>query len=410
MPSSSKVYAKDLQHNTFSIKKTAAFKRIFMKILADENIPLVNEFFQSIGEVITRPGRTMVNDDARDASALLVRSVTTVNQHLLNSSKVSFVGTCTIGVDHLDQQWLQNNHVEFSSAPGCNANSVVEYVYAALCHLDVNWRDKKFGIIGCGNVGGLLYKRLKLQGVDCYCYDPLRTADYNADLTSLEDVLRCDIISMHTPLTKTGEHPSFHLINLPELQQLKKGAVLLNCGRGPVINNTDLLQFLTDRNDVRVVLDVWEPEPDISLDLLDKVALGSPHIAGYSYDGKLKGTEMIYQALCKHLNLPATLSVTDLVPPLVNNQLAVAEDQTTWEQVKRLIAQVYSIADDDKRLRELAVCARNGEDNFAIGFDGLRKHYPTRREFHNYQVLGADSKTTEWLRILGFGIAPSSNE
>lgn len=381
-----------------------------MKILADENIPLVHEFFDSIGEVITRPGRTMSNNDALTASALLVRSVTKVNQSLLQSTNISFVGTCTIGVDHLDQQWLQNNQIEFSSAPGCNANSVVEYVYAALCHMDVNWLDKKFGIIGCGNVGGLLYKRLKLQGVDCYCYDPLRTPEDNTDLTSLEEVLSCDIISMHTPLTKTGEYPSFHLLNLPELRQLKPGAVLLNCGRGPVINNADLLQFLTERHDVRVVLDVWEPEPDISLDLLDKVVLGSPHIAGYSYDGKLKGTEMIYEALCKHLKRKPELTIQDLVPPLINNQLQLTSNQPTWEQVKQLIAQVYSIADDDKRLRDLAQRARKGEDNFAIGFDSLRKYYPARREFHNYQVIGADNKTAEWLSVLGFGIAQSAND
>jgi erythronate-4-phosphate dehydrogenase len=381
-----------------------------MKILADENIPLVNEFFQSIGEVVTRPGRTMTNDDARDATVLLVRSVTQVNQALLNASKVSFVGTCTIGVDHLDQHWLDNNQIEFSSAPGCNAGSVVEYVYAALCHLDVNWLDKKFGIIGCGNVGGLLYKRLKLQGVSCFCYDPLLTTGDNADLTSLEEVLSCDIISMHTPLTKTGKHPSFHLINLPELQQLKAGAVLLNCGRGPVVNNADLLQFLSERNDVRVVLDVWEPEPNISLKLLDKVALGSPHIAGYSYDGKLKGTEMIYQALCKYFNRSAELSVCDLVPSLANNQLQVAQNQTTWEHVKQLIGQVYSIADDDQRLRALAQRVRKGEDNFATGFDGLRKYYPIRREFHNYQVIGANDKTAEWLRALGFGADHSIND
>ncbi|MET0355386.1 MAG: 4-phosphoerythronate dehydrogenase [Cellvibrio sp.] len=379
-----------------------------MKILADENIPLVKEFFQSIGEVITRPGRTMINSDTLSASALLVRSVTNVNEVLLKASDVNFVGTCTIGIDHLDQQWLQNNHIAFSSAPGCNANSVVEYVYAALCHLDVNWLDKKFGIIGCGNVGGLLYKRLKLQGVDCYCYDPLRTPEHNSDLTTLEEVLACDIISMHTPLTKTGDHPSFHLLNLPELQQLKPGAVLLNCGRGPVINNADLLQFLSMRDDVRVVLDVWEPEPDISLDLLDKVALGSPHIAGYSYDGKLKGTEMIYHALCSHFKFSADLSIKDLVPPLVNNQLQVAEGKTTWQQVKELIAQVYSIANDDKNLRLLAQVAREGKQNFATGFDGLRKHYPVRREFHNYEVINADNTTAEWLRVLGFGVKQSN--
>ena len=379
-----------------------------MKILADENIPLVKEFFQSIGEVTTRPGRTMINDNTLDVSALLVRSVTNVDESLLKGSKVDFVGTCTIGVDHLDQQWLQDNQIAYSSAPGCNANSVVEYVYAALCHLDVNWLDKKFGIIGCGNVGGLLHKRLKLQGVDCYCYDPLLTPEHNPDLTSLEEVLACDIISMHTPLTKNGEHPSFHLINSPELKQLKSGAVLLNCGRGPVINNADLLQFLTERKDVHVVLDVWEPEPNISLDLLDKVALGSPHIAGYSYDGKLKGTEMIYQALCSHLKKPANLSIKDLVPPLSNNQLTALPNAKVWQQVKQLISQVYSIENDDKNLRLLAQSAREGKQDFGAGFDGLRKTYPIRREFQNYEVVNGDYQTAKWLEILGFGVKSNS--
>jgi erythronate-4-phosphate dehydrogenase len=167
------------------------------------------------------------------------------------------------------------------------------------------------------------------------------------------------------------------------------------------------LKFLTDRPDVRVVLDVWEPEPNISLNLLDKVALGSPHIAGYSYDGKLKGTEMIYQALCKHLNRSAELSVKNLVPPLANNQLSAMQNQTSWEQVKQLVAQVYSIADDDKRLRVLAERARAGEADFSVGFDGLRKHYPTRREFHNYQVTGVSDATAKWLNVLGFGVDTS---
>lgn len=379
-----------------------------MKILADENIPLVAEFFQSLGQVTTRPGRTMNAADAKDATALLVRSVTQVNESLAGGSSLNFVGTCTIGIDHLDQAWLHQNHIEFSSAPGCNANSVVEYVYAALCHLDINWLDKKFGIIGCGNVGGLLYKRLKLQGVDCYCYDPNLTSGQNADLTSLEEVLACDLISLHTPLVRSGEFPSFHLIQAAELQQLKPGAVLLNCGRGPVINNADLLQFLQVRDDVRVVLDVWEPEPDISLALLDKVALGSPHIAGYSYDGKLKGTEMIYQALCRHLGREPSLSLAQLVPPLADNRLALLQDKSLWEQIRHLVAQVYSIADDDRRLRALAQAARSGQANFAAGFDELRKHYPTRREFHNYEIAAdsvIDETARQWLSVLGFKIS-----
>jgi erythronate-4-phosphate dehydrogenase len=360
-----------------------------MKILADENIPLVTEFFQAIGDVVTKPGRTLQAEDAQDANILLVRSVTRVNEQLLDRSTVGFVGTCTIGVDHLDQPWLQNNQIKFSSAPGCNANSVVEYVYAALCHLDVDWRGKKFGIIGCGNVGGLLHRSLKRQGVDCYCYDPFLSADQYQDLTTLEQVLACDIISLHTPLTRSGEYPSFHLINLPELKQLKTAAVVLSCGRGPVINNVDLLQFLQQRTDVQFVLDVWEPEPDISLALLDKVALGSPHIAGYSYDGKLKGTEMIYQAVCKYLACEASVSLSQLVPPLMDNQLLLMEGLSPWQQVKQLIARVYTIADDDKRLRNLARNAREGAENFSAGFDELRKNYPMRREFHNYCIVNS---------------------
>jgi erythronate-4-phosphate dehydrogenase len=375
-----------------------------MKILADENIPLVAEFFQSLGTVVTHAGRTLQAKDASDANALLVRSVTQVNAQLLNKSTVNFVGTCTIGVDHVNQPWLHENNIAFASAPGCNANSVVEYVYAALCHLDVDWRDKKFGIIGCGNVGGLLYKNLKKQHVDCYCYDPFLTKNHNADLTSLEAVLACDIISLHTPLTTSGEHASFHLLNLPELQQLKTGAVLLNCGRGAVINNADLLTFLQQRGDVKVVLDVWEPEPNISLGLLDKVAIGTPHIAGYSYDGKLKGTEMVYHAFCKHVEREATLNLSQLVPPLENNKLVLAAEKSHWQQIKQLVAQGYSIANDDKRLRDLA---HANTENFAEGFDDLRKHYPTRREFHNYHIVtqqALDQAMVAWLSALGFTI------
>lgn len=379
-----------------------------MKIVADENIPLVDEFFSHLGCVTRLPGRTMTANDIQDADVLIVRSVTKVNPVLLGGSKVKFVGTCTIGVDHLDQGYLDDHAIRWSSAPGCNANSVVEYVYAALCHLDINWLPVKFGIIGCGNVGGLLYKRLKAQGVDVRCYDPNLALAQNPDLTGLDEVLACDVISMHTPLVTTGPHPTFHLLGRKELLQLKTGAVLINCGRGPVINNQALLDVLAERDDLRVVLDVWEPEPEISLELLNHVLLGSPHIAGYSYDGKLNGTEMIYQALCRHLDKSPQSSLTALVPPLVNNQLRIDKNidkhNNIFNIVKQLIKQVYDIAADDARLRALATQAFAGEVVFGEGFDSLRKHYPIRREFHNYQVhleniTAADKK---WLQVLGF--------
>lgn len=375
-----------------------------MKIVADENIPLINEFFGHLGEIKRLPGRSMTAEDVRAADVLIVRSVTPVNAALLEGSRVRFVGTCTIGVDHLDQAWLEQQGIAWSSAPGCNANSVVEYVYAALCHLDIHWLYGRFGIIGCGNVGGLLYRRLKAQGVDVRCYDPNLTLAQNPDLTSLEDVLACDFISMHTPLVTTGSYPSFHLVGERELAQLRPGAILINAGRGAVVDNQALLDCLRVRHDVRVVLDVWEPEPDISLELLNEVAIGSPHIAGYSYDGKLNGTAMIYQACCKHIGVAPQADLSELVPPLDDNLLDTAGLTQPWPLAKHLIKQVYDIAADDARLREQAQLARAGNSEFGAGFDHLRKHYPRRREFHNYQVrLSAQAEAARhWLTVLGF--------
>jgi erythronate-4-phosphate dehydrogenase len=375
-----------------------------MKIIADENIPLVEEFFSHLGAVVRRPGRQMVPDDINDADALLIRSVTSVNADLLANSAVTFVGTCTIGIDHLDQDFLNRRGIHFSSAPGCNANSVVEYVYAALCELDVDWRAKTVGIIGCGNVGGLLHRRLRAQGVECRCYDPFLSVEQNPDLTSLEDVLNCDIVSLHTPLTKSGPYPSFHLLGLPELRQLKRDAVLLNCGRGPVIDNHALLAFLQERNDVRVVLDVWEPEPAISQELLAKVALGTPHIAGYSYDGKLKGTEMIYQALCAHLDRVPQQSLPLLVSPMKGNNLSIPSGDH-WRVIKGLVKQVYDIAADDAALRGLANTSSD-IPTLASGFDALRKHYPVRREFQNYRLPMSSLDPSLEIRLLELGFTP----
>lgn len=376
-----------------------------MKIVADENIPLVNEFFSRLGDVVCLPGRSLSAADVVDADALIVRSVTRVNEALLAGSNVKFVGTCTIGVDHLDQAYLDRQGISWSSAPGCNANSVVEYVYAALAHLDVNWLGVRFGIIGCGNVGGLLYQRLKAQGVDIRCYDPNLTAAQNPDLTSLDDVLACDVISMHTPLVTGGPYPSFHLLGAQELRQLKPGAVLINAGRGPVIDNQALLQVLNERADLRVVLDVWEPEPDISQELLDKVLLGSPHIAGYSYDGKLNGTERVYRSLCAHLGVKPQATLESLVPPLKDNQLCVDNERLpVFALAQALIKQVCDIAADDARLRTLSSSARTGAQSVSEGFDSLRKHYPKRREFHNYQVHldSVPPEYKQWLEVLGF--------
>lgn len=376
-----------------------------MKIVADENIPLVKEFFSDMGEVSVHPGRTLKASDVEGASALIVRSVTNVNESLLVKSNISFVGTCTIGIDHLATEYLDTADIEWCSAPGCNANSVVEYVYAALADVGINWRHQKVGIIGCGNVGGALYRRLKSQNVSLRCYDPFLTSAENEDVTTLADVLACDVICMHTPLTKSGQHPTYHLIGETELALLKPGAVLINAGRGPVIDNTALLTALKKGLHATVILDVWEPEPAINVELLEHVHIGTPHIAGYSYDGKLNGTEMIYQRCCHHFNQPIKHSLSQLVPPLNADVLRIPHTLSDpFSKVQYAIKQVYDIRADDQRLREAATLSAEYGESIAERFDELRKHYPRRREFHNYNVC-TDTLTAEevsWFTAIGF--------
>ncbi len=376
-----------------------------MKIIADENIPRVNEYFGSLGNVVSLPGRKITPADVKDADALIVRSVTQVNETLLKGSAVKFVGTCTIGTDHLDTEWLDSMGISWASAPGCNANSVVEYVFSALAALNVDWRGKSFGIIGCGNVGGALYRRLTSLGLPCVVFDPLLSSEQNADLSNLETVLKADVVCCHAPLTTTGESPSYHLLNAENLPYLKGDAVLINAGRGAVIDNAALLNQLRRRNDLTVVLDVWEGEPEPLMPLLEKVQIATPHIAGYSYDGKVRGAEMIYQALCRDQRLEGDCSFESIEESrLLSGDLSVENS----------ILSAYNIRADDARMREQLKNLQG--KTLGEQFDLLRKHYPVRREFHNYAIdssellhwnVNQDSLSEK--RSLGFKVRPSKN-
>jgi erythronate-4-phosphate dehydrogenase len=242
----------------------------------------------------------------------------------------------------------------------------------------VDWRGKSVGIVGCGNVGGHLHRRLLALGVDCRCYDPFLSRADNADLCSLDDVLAADIVCLHTPLTLSGPHPTRHLIGMAQLQQLNSGALLLNAGRGDVIDNQALLSFLQQRQDVQVVLDVWEGEPNINTSLLRLVDLASPHIAGYSFDGKVAGTEMIYQALCTFFGIEATMCADDVVAAeLTPLDLSASSD---FELMREAVLGAYDIRGDDACMREQLQNLTGNE--LRKGFDALRKNYPKRREFH----------------------------
>ncbi len=361
-----------------------------MKIVVDANIPLAEEFFSLLGEVTLIPPRELSAEKVRDADVLIVRSVVRIGKELLENSRVKFVGSCTAGVDHLDTAYLDEKNITWTGAPGCNANAVVEYVLSVFAMLykdrNVDWWNRSVGIVGCGNVGGRLYKKLTALGVVCHCYDPLLPVKTYENLTTLDNVLACDIVCVHAPLTKIGPFPSYHLLGEKELNQLKLNAVLISAGRGAVVDNQALISLLKKRSDITAVLDVWEDEPIISDELLNLVALGTPHIAGHSYDGKVLGTDIIYNKLCEFLQIEPKSVLSDFVSS-IDASIPIPSGDDIYAQLSDVILSAHDVREDDRQLREALVKtdSSNKESRGAV-FDQLRKNYKKRREFSHYTV------------------------
>lgn len=367
-----------------------------MKIVADENIPYLEAFFQGLGEVTALPGRQMSAEQVRDGDILLVRSVTPVNAGLLAGSRVKFVGTCTIGTDHLDTDYLASENIAYASAPGCNAGGVLQYVLSVLASLEDSWFEKKIGVIGCGNVGSRVVNALGAIGVQVRVYDPFLASGSVKGLTDLGDVLSCDVIAMHTPFTRTPPFPTHHLINRHNLPLLKPGAVLLNAGRGGAIDNQALLQFLTEGAELRVILDVWEHEPAIDLELMNLCAFATPHIAGYSHEGKVKGSAMIYAALAKFLGTPE--NAIEQHTARVLDQAFGPPSELHCGDLAEAILKSYCIREDDLRTRSHLT----SRDTVAVEFDRLRKSYPERREFGHFKVHTRNHELRRTLSAIGF--------
>ncbi|RBL69956.1 4-phosphoerythronate dehydrogenase PdxB [Pseudomonas sp. MWU13-2625] len=359
-----------------------------MLIVADENIPLLDAFFAGFGEIRRVPGRSIDRATVEQADVLLVRSVTNVNRALLEGSKVRFVGTCTIGTDHLDLDYFNEAGITWSSAPGCNARGVVDYVLGSLMTLaeieGVDLPQRTYGVIGAGEVGGRLIKVLKGLGWNVKVCDPPRQAAEGGDYVSLEKIIeQCDVISLHTPLTRTGEGATWHLFDEQRLQQLKPGAWLINAARGPVVDNAALRKVLLAREDLQAVLDVWEAEPEVDVALAELCVLATPHIAGYSLDGKQRGTAQIYQAYCEFIGQPPSIQLSDLLPaPWLSEVTLHADSDPAWA-LAMLCRGVYDPRRDDADFRRSLV-GNVGEQRAA--FDVLRKQYPVRREIEGLKV------------------------
>ncbi len=359
-----------------------------MRLLADENIPLLDPFFASFGEIRRQAGRAIDRAAVMDADALLVRSVTRVDRALLEGSAVKFVGTCTIGTDHLDLDWFAEAGIAWSSAPGCNARGVVDYVLGALFALaerrGADLAQRTYGVVGAGQVGGRLVEVLRGLGWNVLVCDPPRQAREGGDFVSLAEILaRCDAISLHTPLTREGADATWHLLDAERLRRLKPGCWLINASRGAVIDNAALKAHLLGGADLEVVLDVWEGEPQADPQLAALCLLATPHIAGYSLDGKLRGTEQIYRAFCAWQGVAPTVSLAQLLPPTWLSELSLHEQADPAWALATVCRAVYDPRGDDAAFRR---SLQGDAEARRAGFDALRKHYPPRRELPGLAV------------------------
>jgi erythronate-4-phosphate dehydrogenase len=357
-----------------------------VQIVADENIPLLDQFFSEFGDIVRVPGRTMTAADVADADILIVRSVTEVNEQLLAGSKVKFVGTATIGTDHIDLDYLEKAGIGFRSAPGCNAQAVVDYVLSALSVLvdsrGIAFTELSVGIVGLGNVGLLLRNRLEEMDVEVIGVDPFKDPEDVGVLSSFEEALSADVVTFHTPMTKSGDHPTWHMLNAETLAKMKPDACLINAARGAVVDNAALLEHLKANDDFSAILDVWEGEPEINTELLDYCWLGTPHIAGYSLDGKMRGTEMVYHGVCEFFGLPIRCKLAQFLPEPGIKRVNFTEQAPVHQALRTAIRAAYEIRVDDGVLRS----AMRRSKNLRETFDRLRKEYPLRRDTPTLRV------------------------
>jgi erythronate-4-phosphate dehydrogenase len=376
-----------------------------VKILADQNIPQVAEAFRDLGDVELRPGREIARSHLQDCHCLITRAVTRVDKALLRDTPVEFVGTATIGTDHIDLDYLSSASIGFSNAAGCNAEGASEYVlsgvFAMSLRKDFDPLKMRAGIIGFGNVGSRLQRKLDALGIECLiCDPPLQDANLSSQtFVDLDTMLReCDLISLHVPLTHGGNYPTFHLLNAERLHSLKAGCVLINAARGEVVDNKALLQLLNQRDDLHVFLDTWENEPLVSRDLLRRVDLATPHIAGYSVEGRLRGTQMILDAASKHFDLPSSWHMSQQLP--ARRELAWPSTGIKLKFWQDLLQQHCDIWRD----HEAFIAGADLEDDkFAAHFDGLRKVFPDRLEYEHCNIKRANnSGESAVLAALGF--------
>lgn len=367
-----------------------------MKIIIDKNIPFLRGILENHADIVYLDGDAISSKTASDADALLIRTRTRCDSELLKGTRVKFIGSATIGTDHIDTIWCDNNGVKWANAPGCNSGSVMQYIGSALLHLSEKHQfdpaNKVLGIVGAGNVGSKVEKMAKILGMEVLLNDPPRErAEGKGDFISLDELTRrSDIISFHVPLNRSGKDRTIDLAGNKFFDNLRPGSFIINSCRGSVVNETLLVSSLRSGMVAGAVTDVWSGEPAINTELLALSEIGTPHIAGYSLDGKWNASRMILEQLSLFFGLKTDISL--LPPPVepLNGVIRITRSLSTLQKVKEAVTGTYDITSDSDRLK----------DN-PSGFEKLRNNYPPRREFHAYKAE-TDGEAAAILKKLGF--------
>ena len=346
-----------------------------MRVIVDNKIPFIKEAIEKIADsVIYTPGRDFTPELVKDADALIIRTRTRCNKELLEGSKVRFIATATIGFDHIDTEYCREAGIAWTNAPGCNSASVAQYVQSALLLLQqlkgVQLSELTLGIIGVGNVGSKIAQVGQELGMRVLKNDlPRQDKEGERDFSSLQALAaECDILTFHVPLYKEGKYKTYHLADGNFFRSLQRKPVVINTSRGEVIETNALLEAINNGTILDAIIDVWEHEPEINRELLEKVLIGTPHIAGYSADGKANATRMSLDSICRFFHLNATYEIT---PPTPSSPLIEAKDR------EEALLKMYNPIEDSNRLKSHPEL-----------FETLRGDYPLRREEKAYNIIG----------------------
>lgn len=341
-----------------------------MKVVIDEKIPYLKDALLCMGcYVVTKPGTEIGRDDVADATALFVRTRTRCDKELLQGSSVRFIGTATIGYDHIDADYCMSQGIVWKNAAGCNAGAVLQYVQSVIYEWKQSVEGLSIGVVGVGEIGSRVAEWATSVGMNVYRNDPPKAAQGVDGLVSLEEIAeKCDIITFHPTLERDGDYPTFHLADKRFFDSLKKCGLLINASRGEVVDNSALLVALEESKVGSVALDVWENEPEVDRRLLEKAFVATPHIAGYSAEGKLNATRMVLESFAGFIGYKESVRLIALPEPDDCNVVATCE--------RDALLDIYSPLYDTALLKE-------NPDKF----ESLRNCYELRREPCSYKIV-----------------------